>query len=169
MWVALPPGHPLAAADAVKLADLADEDWLCGRSGSCRAHVVRLCQDAGFEPNVSFDSDDYQVLKGLVSAGIGVTLLPELALADKRPGHRAAAGLRQGNHPRVWAVTRDEGVALARDRGDAGRAGRGRGELRLRGRGGGRRLGFSLQDPLQRRGTCEAPRRCPRCDGLSVR
>ena len=34
LWVALPPGHPLAASDSVKLSDLADEDWLCGRSGS---------------------------------------------------------------------------------------------------------------------------------------
>ncbi len=45
MWVALPPGHPLAASDVVKLSDLADEDWLCGRSGSCREHVIRLCQE----------------------------------------------------------------------------------------------------------------------------
>ena len=109
MWVALPPGHPLAAADSVKLADLADEDWICGRSGSCRAHVVRLCQDAGFEPTITFDSDDYQVLKGLVSAGVGVTLLPELALADKAPGIELLPVSDKDTTRRVWAVTRDEG------------------------------------------------------------
>ncbi len=109
MWVALPPGHPLAAADSVKLADLADEDWICGRSGSCRAHVVRLCQDAGFEPTIIFDSDDYQVLKGLVSAGVGVTLLPELALADKAPGIELLPVSDKDTTRRVWAVTRDEG------------------------------------------------------------
>ena len=83
MWVALPPGHPLGRRRVGQAADLADEDWLCGRSELRRAHVVRLCQDAGFEPTITFESDDYQVLKGLVSAGLGVTLLPELALADK--------------------------------------------------------------------------------------
>jgi DNA-binding transcriptional LysR family regulator len=107
MWVALPPGHPLAAQDAVKLADLADEDWLCGRSGSCREHVVRLCLDAGFEPEISFDSDDYQVLKGLVSAGLGVTLLPELALGDRAPGIELRPIAGKGTTRRVWAVTRE--------------------------------------------------------------
>jgi DNA-binding transcriptional LysR family regulator len=107
MWVALPPGHPLAAGDSVKLGDLADEDWLCGRSGSCREHVIRLCNDAGFEPNVSFDSDDYQVLKGLVSAGLGVTLLPELALADRAPGIELLPVRDKSTTRRVWAVTRD--------------------------------------------------------------
>ncbi len=107
MWVALPPGHPLAASDGVKLSDLADEDWLCGRSGSCREHVIRLCQEAGFEPSVSFDSDDYQVLKGLVSAGLGVTLLPELALADRAPGLELRPVSDKHTTRRVWAITRE--------------------------------------------------------------
>jgi DNA-binding transcriptional LysR family regulator len=107
MWIALPPGHPLAASKAVKLTDLADEDWLCGRSGSCREHVVRLCRDAGFEPEISFDSDDYQVLKGLVSAGLGVTLLPELALGDKAPGIELRPVSGKLTTRRVWAVTRE--------------------------------------------------------------
>ncbi len=116
MWVALPPGHPLAAGDSVKLGDLSDEDWLCGRSGSCREHVVRLCNDAGFEPNVSFDSDDYQVLKGLVSVGLGVTLLPELALADRAPGIELLPVRDKGTTRRVWAVTRDRRPAPRRPR-----------------------------------------------------
>ena len=107
MWVALPVGHPLGAAETVRLEELADEEWLCGRSGSCRDHVVRLCQDAGFEPEVSFDSDDYQVLKGLVSAGLGVTLLPELALADRPPGVELRAIADKPATRRVWAVTRE--------------------------------------------------------------
>ena len=107
MWVALPPGHPLAASDEVKLSDLAEEEWLCGRSGSCREHVLRLCKDAGFEPNVSFDSDDYQVLKGLVSAGLGVTLLPELALGDSAPGIELRPVSKKHTTRRVWAVTRE--------------------------------------------------------------
>ena len=107
VWVALPPGHPLAASDAVKLSDLADEDWLCGRSGSCREHVIRLCQEAGFEPSVSFDSDDYQVLKGLVSAGLGVTLLPELALGDRAPGLELRPVSDKHTTRRVWAITRE--------------------------------------------------------------
>ncbi|HZA59279.1 MAG TPA: LysR family transcriptional regulator [Solirubrobacterales bacterium] len=107
MWVALPPGHPLAGGDAVRLEDLADDDWMCGRSGSCREHVIRLCREAGYEPQVSFDSDDYQVLKGLVAAGLGVTLLPELALAERPTGLELRPIAGRAATRRVWAVTRE--------------------------------------------------------------
>ena len=43
---------------------------------SCREHVLGLGREAGFEPRISFESDDYEVLKGLVAAGLGVTILP---------------------------------------------------------------------------------------------
>jgi DNA-binding transcriptional LysR family regulator len=107
MWVALPPGHPLAEGDAVRLEDLAEDDWMCGRSGSCREHVIRLCREAGYEPQVSFDSDDYQVLKGLVAAGLGVTLLPELALAERPTGLELRPIAGRAATRRVWAVTRE--------------------------------------------------------------
>ncbi len=107
MWVALPPGHPLAGGDAVRLEDLAEDDWMCGRSGSCREHVIRLCREAGYEPRVTFDSDDYQVLKGLVAAGLGVTLLPELALAERPTGLELRPIAGRAATRRVWAVTRE--------------------------------------------------------------
>ena len=46
--------------------------------------VVRACHAAGFEPNVAFESDDYAVVQGLVAAGVGVALIPTLALSDRR-------------------------------------------------------------------------------------
>jgi DNA-binding transcriptional LysR family regulator len=46
--------------------------------------VVRSCHAAGFEPRVSFESDDYQTVQGLVAAGVGVALIPGLALATVR-------------------------------------------------------------------------------------
>jgi DNA-binding transcriptional LysR family regulator len=108
--VALPPGHPLAARASVPLAELSGEDWLSGASrGSCRAHVFRACELAGFEPRISFESDDYQVLQGLVAAGMGVTLLPELALAAKHPGVEVRPIADVSPVRRVWAVTRDCG------------------------------------------------------------
>jgi DNA-binding transcriptional LysR family regulator len=45
---------------------------------------VRLCHAAGFEPSVTFESDDYQTVQGLVAAGVGVALMPELALPAVR-------------------------------------------------------------------------------------
>jgi DNA-binding transcriptional LysR family regulator len=50
----------------------------------CARHVVRSCLGAGFEPRVAFESDDYQTVQGLVAAGVGVALIPELALSVVR-------------------------------------------------------------------------------------
>jgi len=106
MRVALPQGHPLAAAKSVKVADLADEDWLCGAlPSSCRDVVLGLCREAGFEPRISFRSDDYEVIKGFVAGGLGVTILPELA--GGHPGVELRSVRGQKPIRRVWAVTRE--------------------------------------------------------------
>ena len=66
-------------------------------------------QIAGFEPHVGFESDDYHVMQGFIAAGLGVTLLPDLAL----PTLRSELVVRPTDPPaperRVWAATRSEG------------------------------------------------------------
>ena len=52
----------------------------------CARHVVRSCLAAGFEPKVTFESDDYETVQGLVAAGVGVALIPHLALTHVHPG-----------------------------------------------------------------------------------
>jgi DNA-binding transcriptional LysR family regulator len=109
MRVALPPGHPLAAAKSVRIEDLADEDWLCGSlPSSCRQQVITLCREAGFEPRVSFESEEYDVIKGFVAGGLGVTILPELA--GDHPGIELRAVRGKKPVRRVWAVTREDEV-----------------------------------------------------------
>jgi DNA-binding transcriptional LysR family regulator len=106
MSVALPPGHPLAAAKSVRIADLADEDWLCGAlPSSCRLQVINLCREAGFEPKISFQSEDYEVIKGFVAGGLGVSILPELA--GGHPGIELRSVRGEKPVRRVWAVTRE--------------------------------------------------------------
>ena len=81
MYLALPPEHPLAGKRNLRLEDLHREAWIQTSSASpCARHVVRCCHAAGFEPVVTFESDDYQTVQGLVAAGVGVALIPELAL-----------------------------------------------------------------------------------------
>ncbi|HEX4564484.1 MAG TPA: LysR family transcriptional regulator [Solirubrobacteraceae bacterium] len=85
MYLALSSDHPLAGKEGLRLADLAGESWVQTSDASpCARHVVRLCHAAGFEPRVSFHSDDYQTIQGLVAAGVGVALIPELALSASR-------------------------------------------------------------------------------------
>jgi len=86
MYLALRADHPLAARQGLRLEDLREEAWVqTSRASPCARHVVRCCHGAGFEPNVAFESDDYQTVQGLVAAGVGVALIPRLALSALRP------------------------------------------------------------------------------------
>ena len=86
MYVALPAGHPLAHRRQLKLEDLADEQWILGTTGSCPDASIFLhsCQVAGFEPDVTFNSDDYFAIQGFVAAGMGASFIPDLALITVR-------------------------------------------------------------------------------------
>jgi DNA-binding transcriptional LysR family regulator len=87
MHIALPGEHQLADKPALTLADLREQDWVQTSVHSpCARHVVRSCVAAGFEPKVTFESDDYETIQGLVAAGVGVALIPRLALTRVHPG-----------------------------------------------------------------------------------
>lgn len=87
LHVALPADHPLASQPALALADLRDQQWVQTSAESpCSRHVVRSCLAAGFEPDVAFESDDYDTIQGLVAAGVGVALIPRLALTHVHDG-----------------------------------------------------------------------------------
>ena len=86
LHLALPADHRLARRKAApRLEDLREESWVQTSAASpCARHVVRSCIAAGFEPRVSFESDDYLTVQGLVAAGVGVALIPQLALSSVR-------------------------------------------------------------------------------------
>ncbi|MDX6723131.1 MAG: hypothetical protein QOD73_1535 [Solirubrobacteraceae bacterium] len=86
MYVALPKGHALANKRNLKLEELADEAWILGTTGSCPdvSIFLRSCQLAGFEPRVTFNSDDYFAIQGFVAAGMGASFIPDLALISVR-------------------------------------------------------------------------------------
>ncbi|TFV52515.1 LysR family transcriptional regulator [Blastococcus sp. TF02A-35] len=88
----LPPGHPRAADPEVSLADLSDEQWVAG-CVRCRTHLMECAAVAGFTPDIRHVTDDYVVTQTLVAAGLGVALLPELALAAASPSHTVTAAL----------------------------------------------------------------------------
>jgi DNA-binding transcriptional LysR family regulator len=87
MAVAVPAGHPLAGAGSVRLEQLSRETWLAPHSSVCRDAVDLACRSAGFVPDVVSETNDYMAAQGLVAAGVGVALLPRLAVAmSRRPG-----------------------------------------------------------------------------------
>lgn len=86
MYVCLPRDHPLATKDGLAVRDLSGEPWILGTSGRCpdATILLRACQAAGFEPRIAFQSDDYLAIQGFVAAGMGVCLMPDLALVAVR-------------------------------------------------------------------------------------
>ncbi|MGI8921380.1 MAG: LysR substrate-binding domain-containing protein [Solirubrobacteraceae bacterium] len=86
MYVALPCGHRLADRATLRLAELAEEAWVLGSTAACpdAAILLRACHAAGFEPRIAFESDDYLAIQGFIAAGVGVALIPDLALTTVR-------------------------------------------------------------------------------------
>jgi DNA-binding transcriptional LysR family regulator len=106
MRLALPSGHPLAGAPKIALGDLSADAWVQTSAQSpCARHVVRSCHAAGFEPNVAFESDDYETVQGLVAAGVGVALIPKLALTSPREDIAIRSLDPRGPVRRVLAAT----------------------------------------------------------------
>jgi DNA-binding transcriptional LysR family regulator len=100
-----PSGHPLAEAADVGLGDLEDAVWISTRHGSVGAtSLQRICAEAGFEPRVSYRSNDYDVVRGLVRCGLGVALVPALGhVADPGVVARRLAEVAVYRHVEVHA------------------------------------------------------------------
>ena len=85
MYLALPREHPAARKPRLRLQDVADSIWIQNdTTGPCGRLHLAACSAAGFEPKIGFQSDDYNVVQGLIAAGVGVSLLPALALTNVR-------------------------------------------------------------------------------------
>ena len=108
-------GHPGSAPAAeTGLAAYAGHRWIAGCE-RCRAHLLWQCEMAGFTPDIAFTTDDVLVAQALAAAGLGVAMLPDLALrAARHPAIRAEplAGARRqvlaftyGDPPDPPAVT----------------------------------------------------------------
>jgi DNA-binding transcriptional LysR family regulator len=77
LHLAVPRGHRLARRRQVRLAEAASEPFIVLRPGyGLRATTEQLCRQAGFQPQVAFEGEEVETLRGLVTAGLGVSLLP---------------------------------------------------------------------------------------------
>jgi DNA-binding transcriptional LysR family regulator len=71
------------------LARFSGQRWIAG-CDRCREHLLKQCAVAGFSPRIAFTTDDFVAVQALVSAGLGLAMLPGLCLrAARNPGIRA--------------------------------------------------------------------------------
>lgn len=111
MTCLMPASHPLSSSTRLRLDQLRNEPFVLFRSGMLlRKLVDDACRQMGFQPKVAFEGEEIDTIKGLVAAGLGVTILPEITLIDSIP--RAAVRI-----PIVEPViTRTVGVVIPNQR-----------------------------------------------------
>ncbi|MFD3545456.1 LysR family transcriptional regulator [Streptomyces sp. NPDC058655] len=105
--VALPPGHPLAAAADLRLADLSGDPWIYGGSGPWSEITRSACEAAGFVPEQAHSASGWTAILAMVGAGMGVALVPRMVsrrasgpvvrvLSYERPTRHVIAAVRRG-------------------------------------------------------------------------
>src|SRR5271168_2620754 len=88
LFAVLPRGHALAGRRSISLEELEDEPFLLLRDGHCfRETAVAACKRARLYPRIVFESGQFSSILSMVSAGLGVSIVPAMAV-EKRPGCR---------------------------------------------------------------------------------
>ncbi|MEU4426957.1 LysR substrate-binding domain-containing protein [Actinoplanes sp. NPDC024001] len=89
MWIVLPAGHRLAGRTSVTVAELAAERWVhgCMIVGDLLDHYAAM---AGYQVRTACRGTDYQFAQSLVRAGLGISMIPEVALTADHSGLTAA-------------------------------------------------------------------------------
>ncbi|MFL6559237.1 MAG: LysR substrate-binding domain-containing protein, partial [Bacillus sp. (in: firmicutes)] len=101
----IPLHHPLSDRKSIRLRDLKNDSFCVLPEGFVfREQVVQACNDVGFSPQVSFEGKDIDALKGLVSAGLGVALMPETTLVDNTPRSTVMIPISDANLTRTVGV-----------------------------------------------------------------
>ena len=106
--LAVPAGHRLAERRSVRMAEVAGEPFVALERGfGMRSILDRLGREAGFKPDIAFSGQDSRTLLGLVSAGLGVALVP-----PSSGGHGAVYGSVRHGSGLGWAelALEDEGA-----------------------------------------------------------
>lgn len=118
LMLACPTGHELAGLSTVSGERLATESLLLLEDGHClRDHVLATCPAAGTRANEAFQATGMSTLVQMVAAGLGLTLLPEMAVATEtgRASGLATVPLSDSGASRDIALVWRPGAARARE------------------------------------------------------
>ncbi|TDD93704.1 LysR family transcriptional regulator [Actinomadura rubrisoli] len=89
VWVATPLDHPLAARTSVSIEELADQPFVTARKGHWQRRLLdRLFADRDLTPKIVCEGDEPSAIADLISAGLGIGLVPSIArrTATRPPG-----------------------------------------------------------------------------------
>ncbi|WP_028403426.1 LysR family transcriptional regulator [Ectobacillus panaciterrae] len=84
LFVIVPKGHQFASHESITLKEIADESFILLKKGfSLRITTEQLFQEAGITPKITFEGEEADTVAGLVAAGLGVSILPDLKGVDQ--------------------------------------------------------------------------------------
>ncbi|MBN6054989.1 LysR family transcriptional regulator, partial [Nonomuraea sp. RK-328] len=116
LCIALPADHPLAAATSITLRDVRAEPFVAlAPTTDLRRVIDGLCQEAGFEPVITFESEEIATVRGLIAAGLGVGILPLPATPEvDDPAYRPLVPAQHRPIGLVWNPPPHPTAAVAR-------------------------------------------------------
>jgi LysR family hydrogen peroxide-inducible transcriptional activator len=83
--LALPPRHPLIRKRIIQAEDIQHERLIVMKSDHCLGdQVLRFCDQRAVRPSISFRSAQLETIQSLVHAGMGLSLIPEMAVFENR-------------------------------------------------------------------------------------
>ena len=78
------PGHPLILKDKVFPKDIQNESLILTETGcSYRAAFERILKDNGIKHEITLETGSVQAIKQFTMSGLGITILPEIAVKDE--------------------------------------------------------------------------------------
>lgn len=84
IYATLPPHHRLSGSKEIHLSELKDEHFIMLKKGyALRQTTDKMFQKHGLTPEISFESEEAATIAGMVGAGLGVSLLPDLKGLDQ--------------------------------------------------------------------------------------
>jgi LysR family hydrogen peroxide-inducible transcriptional activator len=105
LFLAIPPKHPLAKKARICLGDLEDESFILMEEGHCLGEQsLSFCRRNDFHPQVAFRSAQLETIQALVSSGVGISLIPKLAVHPRRPGQPVYLSLAKPKPRRTIVV-----------------------------------------------------------------
>ncbi|GAA1691866.1 LysR family transcriptional regulator [Fodinicola feengrottensis] len=111
----VPAGHRFASRRQVRLAEAATEAFICLEPQyGLRRICDDLCHAAGFTPRIAFVGQEVETARGLVAAGLGVSILP-ITSAETTPGAvavRISSPVAARTICLIWPADRDDPSAV---------------------------------------------------------
>jgi LysR family hydrogen peroxide-inducible transcriptional activator len=105
LLLAVPPRHPLTKKRQICLHDLETERFILMEEGHCLGdQSLRFCHRHDLQPQIAFRSSQLETIQALVGVGVGISLIPKLAVRPKRAGEPVYLSLADPKPTRTICV-----------------------------------------------------------------